>query len=164
MLGGPAYHFDLVRTGLALYGLYPSPQFYRSIHLKPVMSVQAKIKQIKKLPAGSGISYGHSHKVMEPTVIATVGIGYADGVPRSLSNKIEVLIHGQRAKQVGNITMDQFMVDVNDIPQVQVGDIVTLIGKEGSQRVTADDWADTLGTISYEIVCGFRQRLPRVYL
>ncbi|MEM9136982.1 MAG: alanine racemase [Cyanobacteria bacterium P01_F01_bin.42] len=164
MLSGPAYHFDLVRTGLALYGLYPAPQLYRSIRLRPVMSVKAKVTHVKRLPPETGISYGHSFITDDSTLVATIGIGYADGVPRGLSNRMQVLIHGQRAKQVGNVTMDQFMVNVNHIPNVNVGDVVTLIGRDGNQRITADDWATTLNTISYEIVCGFNQRLPRLYI
>lgn len=163
VLAGPSYHFDLVRTGLMLYGLYPAPHFYRSIRLKPVMTVQAKITQVKRLPAGSGVSYGHSFVTDEPIIIAIVGIGYADGVPRPLSNQMQVLVRGQKVAQIGNITMDQFMINVTDLSELQVGDVVTLIGRDGDQRITVDDWAIPLGTISYEIVCGFNQRLPRVF-
>ena len=164
VLAGPSYHFDLVRTGLMLYGLYPAPHFYRSIRLKPIMTVQAKITQVKCLPAGSGVSYGHSFFTDEPIIIAVVGIGYADGLPRLLSNQMKVLVHGQKVAQIGNITMDQFMINVTNIPNVKVGDVVTLIGRDGDQRITVEDWATPLKTISYEIVCSFNQRLPRIFV
>ncbi len=162
VLAGPEYHFDLVRVGLALYGLYPAEHFYGSVLLKPVMSVKAKITQVKLLPAHRGVSYGHSYVTKAPTLVAVVSIGYADGVPRHLSNQMSVLVRGQRAQQVGTITMDQFMIDVTDIPDVKVGDTVTLIGQDQGAEIKVEDWAELLGTISYEIVCGFNQRLPRI--
>ena len=155
-------HYDLVRVGLALYGAYPAPHLQEKIKLTPVMQVKARITQIKTIPSNTGVSYGHTFKCDRPLRIAVVGIGYADGVPRLLSNRMQVLIKGNLAPQIGNITMDQLMIDVSNIPNLEVGDIVTLLGQDGNLEITADDWANTLGTISWEIFCGFKHRLPRV--
>ena len=155
-------HYDLVRVGLALYGLSPSPKFASIAPLEPVLQVKARITQIKDLPAGAGVSYGHKYITDRPCRIAVVGIGYADGVPRNLSNRLQVLWKGQKLQQIGAITMDQLMLDVTSCDNIQVGEIVTLIGKEGQQSLTADDWAQQLGTISWEILCGFKHRLPRL--
>ncbi|MEA5536106.1 alanine racemase [Crocosphaera sp. XPORK-15E] len=158
----PNLHYDLVRVGLALYGLYPAPHLRSQAMLKPVLQVKAKITQIKNIPSGTGVSYGHQFVSDRPIKIAVVSIGYADGVPRNLSNRLQVLIRGQRACQIGAITMDQLMLDVTHLRNLQVGDIVTLIGKDGQQEITADHWASLSGTISWEILCGFKHRLPRV--
>lgn len=166
-------HYDMVRPGLALYGLYPAVHFHDKLELKPVMSVKARITQVKTIPKDTGISYGHTFKTERESKIAVVGIGYADGVSRQLSNKLEVLLRGQRVKQVGNITMDQLMLDITDLDidlakdgyKVEAGDVVTLIGSDASALpITADDWADNLNTISWEVLCGFKNRLPRVHL
>ncbi|NEO12358.1 MULTISPECIES: alanine racemase [unclassified Moorena] len=157
-----ALHYDWVRVGLALYGLYPAEHLQNVIHLQPVMQVKARITQIKTIPPGTGISYGHQFISNRQMRIAVVGIGYADGVPRNLSNRINVIIRGQQVPQIGAITMDQLMLDVSDIPNIQVGEIVTLIGQDGEEQISADDWAMALGTISWEIICGFKHRLPRV--
>ncbi|WP_424101218.1 alanine racemase [Moorena producens] len=157
-----ALHYDWVRVGLALYGLYPAEHLQKVIHLKSVMQVKARITQIKTIPPGTGISYGHQFISNRQMRLAVVGIGYADGVPRNLSNRINVIIQGQQVPQIGAITMDQLMVDVSDIPNIQVGEIVTLIGQDGEEQISADDWAMALGTISWEIICGFKHRLPRV--
>ncbi len=156
-------HYDLVRVGLALYGLSPSPHLASISPLQPVLEVKARITQIKELPANAGVSYGHQFVTQQPTPIAVVGIGYADGVPRNLSNRLEVLLHGKKVPQIGAITMDQLMLDISNCESVQPGDIVTLIGKQGEDTITADDWAQELGTISWEILCGFKHRLPRIF-
>ena len=161
-LRGPQFHYDLVRVGLALYGLYPAPLFEDIVQLRPVMQVKARITQVKTVPAGMGISYGHTFVTSELLQVAVLGIGYADGVPRPLSNQMQVLLRGQWVPQIGAITMDQLMVDVTRLPEVQVGEVATLIGGEGTNRLTVESWAERLGTISYEIVCGFQPRLPRV--
>lgn len=163
-LAFPELHYNLVRVGLALYGLYPAPHLKPILPLRPVMQVKARITHIKDLPAGTGVSYGHTFVTPRPMRLAVVGIGYADGVPRSLSNQISMLINGQAAPQVGNITMDQTMIDVTEIPHLQEGDVVTLLGECGQHRITADDWANRVGTISWEILCGFKHRLPRITL
>jgi alanine racemase len=164
MLIDSCLHYDLVRTGLTLYGLYPAPHLRETIPLQPVLQVKARITQIKSVPGGEGVSYGHRFVTEHPTKIAVVGIGYADGVPRLLSNRLKVLINGEFAPQIGAITMDQLMLDVTHLPDVNVGDIVTLIGQDGNQQITADDWAETIGTISWEILCGFKHRLPRLHI
>ena len=157
-----ACHYNLVRVGLAIYGLYPSPHLHSTIDLKPVLQVKAKVTQVKNISAGTGVSYGHKFIASQDMAIAVVGIGYADGVPRNLSNRLQVLIRGQLVSQIGTITMDQLMLDVSNIPNLQAGEIVTLIGRDGNYTITADDWANALDTISWEIVCGFKHRLPRV--
>ncbi len=160
----PKLHYDLVRVGLALYGLYPAPHLRSKARLKPVLQVKAKVTQIKTIPSGTGVSYGYQFVSDRSIKLAVVGIGYADGVPRNLSNRLEVLLRGQRVRQIGAITMDQLMLDVSAIEDLQVGEIVTLIGKEGKDEITADDWAKELGTISWEILCGFKHRLPRILM
>lgn len=161
-LHGPAWHYDMVRVGLGLYGLYPAPHLGDRLDLKPVLTVRAKITQIRTIPPGTGVSYGHQFVSEETMPMGVVGIGYADGVPRNLSNQLEVLLRGQPVRQIGAITMDQMMVDLRGIDNPQVGEVVTLIGQDGDRQITADHWASTLGTISWEILCGFKHRLPRI--
>jgi alanine racemase len=157
-----ALHYDRVRVGLSLYGIYPSPQFESVIDLKPVMQVRARIAQIKDLPKGVGVSYGHRYVTSKPCRIAIVSIGYADGVPRNLSNQMQVLLRGEAVSQLGVITMDQIVIDVTDLADAAVGDVVTLLGQDGGdRRILAEEWSQLLDTIPYEIVCGFQQRLPR---
>jgi alanine racemase len=161
-LRDPSFHYDLVRVGLALYGLYPAPHLQSVLPLKPVLQVRARVTLVKAIAAGTGVSYGHQFVADKPMRIAVLGIGYADGVPRRLSNQMTVLIRGQRVPQIGTITMDQLMVDISQIPDLQEGEVATLLGEDGGDRITAEDWAQTLGTISWEILCGFKHRLPRV--
>jgi alanine racemase len=158
----PRLHYDLVRVGLLLYGFYPAPHFQSQIPLQPVLQVKARISQVKEVAAGTGISYGHRFVAPRDMRIAVVGIGYADGVPRLLSNQMQVLIQGQRVPQVGMVTMDQLMIDVSSLMAVEPGEVVTLLGRSGPEQITADDWAGAIGTISWEILCGFKHRLPRV--
>ena len=155
-------HYDLVRVGLATYGLYPAPHLQNVVDLQPAMQVKARVTQVKTIEAGTGVSYGYQFIAQRQTKIAVVGVGYADGIPRNLSNKMQVLVKGKLVPQVGAVTMDQLMLDVTDIPDLEVGEVVTLLGKDGENQITADDWAATLGTISWEIICGFKHRLPRV--
>jgi alanine racemase len=161
-LTDPALHYDMVRVGLALYGLYPAAHLKQVTELKPVLQVKARVTQVKTIPAGTGVSYGHKFIASREMSLAVVGIGYADGVPRNLSNKMKVLIRGVLVPQVGAITMDQLMLDVSAIPDLQPGEVVTLLGRDGDMEILADDWAADLGTISWEILCGFKHRLPRV--
>ncbi|MBD1843759.1 alanine racemase [Cyanobacteria bacterium FACHB-63] len=158
----PSLHYDMVRTGLLLYGLYPAEHFRSHLDLRPVMQVKARVTQVKTIQAGTGVSYGYRFIADRETQIAVIGIGYADGVPRNLSNKMTALVRGQHAKQIGSITMDQLMLDVSHIPALQEGEVVTLLGQDGNEKILADDWANLLGTISWEILCGFKHRLPRV--
>ncbi|PPS46047.1 alanine racemase [Chroococcidiopsis sp. TS-821] len=160
-LTAPDLHYDMVRVGLAMYGLYPAAHL-SVIDLKPVMQVKARITQVKSIPAGTGVSYGHKFVSDRAMQLAVVGIGYADGVPRNLSNHMTVLIRGQRVPQIGAITMDQLMLDVSAIADVREGEVVTLLGEDGDEKISADDWANQLNTISWEILCGFKHRLPRV--
>lgn len=159
-----ALHYDRVRIGLALYGLSPAPHLQLKASLQPVMTVKARVTLVKPLTAGTGVSYGYSFIAPQDMSIAVVGIGYADGVPRLLSNQMQVMIRGQLVPQIGKITMDQLMIDVSAIPEVQPGEIVTLIGEDGQEKITAEDWAKAIDTISWEILCGFKSRLPRLIL
>ena len=161
-LTNPELHYDMVRVGLAIYGLYPATHLQNQIKLQPVLQLKARVTQVKTIAAGTGVSYGHHFIASKEMRLAVVGIGYADGVPRSLSNQMQVLIRGQRIPQVGAITMDQIMLDVSSIPDLQEGEIVTLLGQQGKEQISADDWANCLNTISWEILCGFKHRLPRV--
>ncbi|WP_427160038.1 alanine racemase [Aliinostoc sp. HNIBRCY26] len=161
-LADSTLHYDLVRAGLAVYGLYPAPHLQHTINLKPVLQLKARITHIKTIAAGIGVSYGHQFIAPSEMRLAVVGIGYADGVPRNLSNQMQVLIRGQQVPQVGAITMDQLMIDVSTIPDLQEGEVVTLLGGEGNRKISADDWAEKLNTISWEILCGFKHRLPRL--
>lgn len=162
ILSSPTLHYDMVRAGLATYGLYPAEHLQRVVELKPVMQVKARVTQVKTITAGTGVSYGYQFVADRDMRLAVVGIGYADGVPRNLSHKMKVAIRGQLVRQVGAITMDQLMLDVSDLPDLQVGEVVTVLGKDGDIEILADNWAATLGTISWEILCSFKHRLPRV--
>ncbi len=161
----PSAHYDMVRPGIILYGCYPSDEVDRSqIDLKPVMSVKANIIHLKKVPAGTTVSYGRKWTATKDSLIATIPLGYADGFPRPYSGKGKVLVNGVVAPIAGNICMDQCMIDVTNVPYVRLGDEVTIIGKDGIHEILADDIATATGTINYEIVCAFGQRLPKVYV
>ncbi len=160
----PTLQYNMVRTGLITYGLYPAAHLRDRIDLIPALQVKARITQVTTIPAGTGVSYGHRFVSKREMTIAVIGIGYADGVPRNLSNQMEVLIRGKRVKQIGSITMDQIMLDVTDISDMQEGEVVTLLGNDGFELIRAEDWAQKLGTISWEILCGFKNRLPRVII
>jgi alanine racemase len=155
-------HYQMVRPGLILHGIYPAPHFQPCIDLQPVLSVKARIDRVREIVAGTGVSYGYRFIADRDLRIATVGIGYADGIPRRLSGRMQVAIRGRLVPQIGAITMDRLIVDVSEFPDLQVGEIVTMLGRDGSVQITADDWANELGTISWEILCGFKHRLPRV--
>lgn len=161
-LAAPALHYDMVRVGLGLYGLYPAEHLRTTLALRPVMQVKARITHLKEIQPGTGVSYGHTFVAERSMRMAVVGIGYADGVPRALSNRIKVIVDGQLAPQIGNITMDQLMIDVTQIPNLQEGSVVTLLGQDGDHSIGADDWATLTNTISWEILCSFKHRLPRI--
>ena len=163
-LGDRSTHYDLVRVGLALYGLSPAAHLEPILDLKPVLRVKAKIAQVKTIPTGEGVSYGRIFVTSRDTEVAVVGIGYADGVPRNLSNRLQAIVGGKLAPQIGAITMDQLMLQVDNISNLQAGDTVTLIGQKGNLSITAEDWANRLNTISWEILCGFKHRLPRIFI
>ena len=161
----PETHLDLVRAGIAMYGLYPSDEVDRNrVDLRPAMSLKVRAAHVKEVPAGTGVSYGRTYVTGRPSVIATLPIGYADGYPRSLSSRGVVLVRGRRAPIVGRVCMDQCMADVTGIPGVAPGDEVVLMGRQGGEAVTADDLARLEGTINYEVVCDIAARVPRVYL
>ncbi len=152
-------HFNMIRPGLVIYGLYPKKSL--AIKLKPVLTLKTKAIFVKRVPAGSGISYGHDYVTKKAATIVTLPIGYGDGYPRNLSNKAPVLIRGRRFKICGRICMDQIMVDVGNT-LVKVGEEVVLIGKQGKNRVTTEELASLSNTIPYEIVCGLGSRIPRI--
>jgi alanine racemase len=164
LLAVPDARFDLVRVGIALYGVAPAPSLAGRVPLRPVLSLRARVTYVKTLPAGSRLSYGLRYELSRPARIATVPVGYADGVPRNLGLRGgEVLIGGRRHPIAGAVTMDQLMVDAGDTP-VEVGDEVVLLGAQGDEEVTAAEWADRLDTIAYEIVTGIGPRVPRRYV
>jgi alanine racemase len=160
MLCDRQIHYDIVRTGLGIYGLYPAPHLKNLADLRPALTVKARITQVKEITAGTSVSYGRSFIAPQDMKMAIVAIGYADGIPRGLSNRIRVAVNGQKVSQIGTITMDQCAIDVTHVPNVNLGDEVTFLG--GDSENTADDWANLLGTISWEILCGFKHRLPRI--
>lgn len=161
VLNYPCTHLDMVRPGIALYGHYPDPscEGLDGPGLLPVMTLKSRIVSVKELPAGASISYGGIHILERDSRIAVLPIGYADGLHRLLSNRMEVLLHGRRVRQVGRICMDLCMVDVTDLPEVRVGDVATLFGPE----LPLEEKADTLGTIQYELLCSVSRRVPRIY-
>lgn len=161
VLGYQNSHFNMVRPGLVLYGLYPKDDL--EIRLKPVLSLKTRVIYVKRVPKGYGISYGHTYITKKESTIVTLPIGYGDGYPRNLSNKAPVLIRGKRFKVSGRVCMDQIMVDVGD-HEIRMGDEAVLIGSQGKNKITAEELAALSETISYEIVCGLGSRIPRVYL
>lgn len=161
----PSVYFDAVRPGIILYGCYPSDEVDKSsLSLKPVMSVKATISHLKDVPVGFSVSYGREFISKRPSKIATIALGYADGYPRPYAPKGEVIANGVKAPLAGNICMDQCMIDVTDVPDVKVGDEVIVMGSDGKNTILADDIAKATGTINYEIICAFGQRLPKVYV
>lgn len=161
-LADTAFHYDLVRVGLALYGIWPAAHLSRRIDLWPALSMRSRLTQIKDIREGSGISYGSIFVADRPMRIAVASAGYADGIPWRLSQHLTALIHGRRVRQLGRITMDQLILDVSSIPDVRSGEIVTFLGKDGDQRITVEDWAEALETIPWEVLCLFRRSLPHV--
>jgi alanine racemase len=167
----PQVHYDLVRVGLYLYGLQPdtvSPD----LPLRPALSVRARINHINKITAGQSVGYSWTWTAEKETLLASIPIGYADGVDRGLSNRMQGLLMGKTVNQVGRISMDQMLFDISSVPEAQEGDVITLIGSDseiernacnGQTKLTLSQWAETLGTITYELACRLRTRLPRVY-
>lgn len=157
-----AAHFNLVRPGLMLYGYSPLEE-ETEIPLKPILQLRARVIAVKKVPAGSSISYGRTFFTRRESLIATVSVGYADGYPRLLSNRGVMIAKGQRAPVVGRVCMDMTMLDATEAPSLSVGDWVTVIGEEGGEAVWADELARQAETIPYEILCGIGERVPRIY-
>jgi alanine racemase len=164
-LVAPDARYDLVRPGLAVYGLSPVPHLGTAVDfgLTPAMTLSARVALTKRVPTGSGVSYGHTYRTSAEAMLALVPLGYADGVPRRAGNRSEVLVAGRRRRVSGTVCMDQFVVDVADDP-VQAGDEVVLFGPGSAGEPTAQDWAEALDTISYEVVSRIGPRVPRVYV
>jgi len=161
----PETNLDMVRAGIAMYGAYPSAEVKKNrVSLQPAMTVKALVAHAKKVPAGTGISYGVTYTTPEQTMVATIPAGYADGYSRLLSSRGEVLVRGRRAPVIGRICMDQFMVDVGRIPGVIPGEEVVLLGRQNGEEISADELAAKTGTISYEVFCMINARVPRIYV
>jgi alanine racemase len=160
----PETHFDMVRAGILLYGLYPSSEVdHKKINLIPALELKTKVSFVKKVGAGTSISYGRKYFVRDEAIIASLPLGYADGYPRKLSNQGEVLLGGKRVSVVGTICMDQFMVDASQVPDVKIGDEVVIIGRQGTECISVEEIAERLNTINYEIICMLSERIPRIY-
>ena len=156
---------DMVRAGIAIYGMYPSDEVdHNSVKLTPAMEIKSCITYIKEIGAGTAVSYGGTFVADHTMKVATIPVGYGDGYVRSLSGKGDVLIRGKRAAILGRICMDQFMVDVTDIEGVSVMDEVTLVGHDGNKMLTVEEVANEAGSFNYEFVCGIGKRVPRVYI
>jgi alanine racemase len=162
LLTFPEAHFDMVRTGIAVYGIHPSPQLAGLADLEPAMSFKSRVGLVKVLAAGESVSYGQRYTMPAEGVVATVPCGYADGLRRGLTNAGDVLIRGRRYRIAGTVTMDHVMVDLGT-DRVEPGDEVVMLGAQGAEEITAQQVADALGTIPYEVVCGIGARVPRVY-
>ena len=163
----PQSSMDMVRAGVTVYGMWPSEEVPKDIiDLKPVMELISHIVMVKEVPAGTPVSYGGTFVTDKITRIATIPVGYGDGYPRSLSNKGYVLIDGKRANILGRVCMDQFMVDVTDIPDVKEGDEVVLLGKDkkSGEEITAEFLGDLSGRFNYELTCDLNKRVPRIYV
>ncbi|MBM3298895.1 MAG: alanine racemase [Deltaproteobacteria bacterium] len=160
----PETHYNMVRPGLGIYGLYPSDSLRPLIHLEQVITFMTKIAQIKEHPPGRCISYNRRYVTCQPCRIATLHVGYNDGYPRFQTNKGHVLVRGQRCPVVGTVCMDTIMIDVTDVPDARVGDEAVLIGKQGDEEILADEIAANGGTINYEIVCKISPRVTRVFV
>lgn len=160
----PQARFNMVRSGIMTYGLYPSKEVSMDFPLYPALSLKSHIIFIKEVEEGQGISYNHTYITKRKSKIATIPVGYADGYPRALSSKGRVLVRGQYAPIVGRICMDQFMIDVTDIDGVTDLDEVTLVGRDGDNYISVEEVADMAGSFNYEFVCGLSRRVPRVYI
>jgi alanine racemase len=159
----PETHFDLVRCGVACYGLWPGPPLVGSADLRPVMSLRARVNMTKTVPSGDALSYGLQYELQRSSRVVTVPVGYADGYMRSLWNKADVILDGHKHRVSGVVCMDQFMVDVGS-DEVNVGDVATLLGADGDERVSAEELAEHAGTINYEITSRIASRVPRLYI
>jgi alanine racemase len=156
----PFTHHDMVRVGLNLYGLNSRTT---SDVVKPAMSIRGRINQLREIDAGEAVGYNLTWSASSKARIASIPIGYADGVDRGLSNRLTAILHGQEIKQVGIISMDQMLFDVTSVPEARLGDVLTLIGTDGQKSIQLAAWANLLDTITYELACRMRLRLPRIY-
>lgn len=160
----PELHWDIVRPGLSLYGCYPSDECRKFVDLNPVMSFKTEVLQVKDVPVGFGVSYGHTFVTRRPSRLALLPVGYNDGLLRNASNKAHVLVRGKRAPQRGRVCMNVTVIDVTDIPDAAPGDEVVLMGRQGEQEITADEIAGWMDTINYEVLCLFGNVNQRVYV
>ena len=160
----PEYALDMVRPGIATYGVCPSEELAGRFDLRPLMSLRTTVSQIRPFAPEVGVSYGWTYSTPGPRSIAVLAIGYADGLARSLSNRVSFLLHGKKVPVVGRICMDMCMVDVTEVPEARVGDVVTVFGSDGEASIPVDDLARLTGTIPYETLCGINKRTPRFYL
>lgn len=161
----PQANLSLVRAGITLYGLSPSGEVTKEmLSLRPVLSLKSRLVYVKEIEAGTPVSYGGTFVAKERMRIATIPVGYGDGYPRGLSGKGSVLVRGKRAPILGRVCMDQFMVDVSDIPDVSEGDVVTLIGADGGEKITMEELGELSGRFNYELACCLGKRIPRVYV
>ncbi len=161
----PEANMDIVRAGIILYGLWPSDEVRKDIvSLRPVLSLYSHVVYCKEIKPGTAISYGGTYVTDKKMRVATIPVGYGDGYPRALSNKGYVLIHGRYAPILGRVCMDQFMVDVSDIPEAKEGDLVTLIGKDKDKEITMEQLGELSGRFNYELACDLGKRIPRVYI
>ncbi len=160
----PEYALDMIRPGIATYGIDPSNELTGVLELQPVLSLHTTISQIQTYPAGTCVSYGRSYTLPGVRTLAVLAIGYADGLNRNLSNRASFLLHGKFVPVVGRICMDMCMVDVTEVPEAKVGDTVTIFGKNGGASITVEELSNRLNTIPYEVLCDINKRVPRVYL
>lgn len=160
----PDMQLDMARAGIIIYGMLPSNEVGRGLDLKPAMSIKTHVSYVKELPEGVGVGYGRTYYTNKLTRIATLPIGYADGYSRQLSNRARVIVKGEYAPVIGNVCMDQMMIDITHIKDVKMGDEVIIMGKSGDKAVTAEELGALMGTINYEVVCGIGKRVPRVYV
>ncbi len=163
-LSDRCFHFDMVRVGLSLYGYYPVMELEASLKLKPALSVKARVTLVRDVEKGTGVGYGHIFKSERNSKLAVVAIGYADGVSRALSGKISASVDGVLVPQVGAIAMDQMVLDITDHPNISVGKVVTLLGADGEMFISPQEWSDISGSIPWEVLCSFKNRLPRVVI
>lgn len=164
ILDMPELQLDMVRAGIIIYGMYPSNEVSHPINLIPAMSLKSQISYVKFLEKNVSIGYGRTYFTTHKTKVATIPIGYADGYSRAFSNKARVIVNGHYAPIIGNVCMDQMMIDVSDIPDVKDGDSVIIMGSDGKNTVSAEELADISNTINYEIVCNVGKRVPRIYI
>lgn len=164
ILDMPEIQLDMVRAGIIIYGLYPSSQVTHPVNLKPAMSLKSQISYVKGLEKNVSVGYGRTYFTTHKTKVATIPVGYADGYSRAFSNKSRVIVKGTYAPVIGNVCMDQMMIDISHIPDAEPGDSVIIMGSDGKNTVSAEELAQIAGTINYEIVCNVGKRVPRVYI
>ncbi len=164
MILGKDFHFDMVRVGLSMYGYYPLERINEKLFLKPALFLKAKVTFIRTIEKGIGVSYGNKFVSDRKTKLAVLSIGYADGIIRNLSGKINLIHNKKLYPQVGSITMDQMMVDITSSDDIEVGSTMLLLGSDGEQSISPIDWADKCNSITWEILCSFKNRLPRVQI